>query len=79
MLSWYTVSFNTCFILAFSLVKPSLLVIMEYPVLNKEEQRFPCNLFGSDSCNVGTGQWKLPICQYRDLSMILFQWSVEKR
>ena len=37
MLSWYTFSFNTCFILSFSLYKSSLFVIMEYGLLNKEE------------------------------------------
>ena len=37
MLSRYPFFFNTCFILAFSLCKPSLFVIMEYAVLNKEE------------------------------------------
>ena len=37
MLSWYPFSFNTCFILAFSLCKSSLLVIMEYALINKEE------------------------------------------
>ena len=37
MLFWYPFSFNTCFILAFSLVKSSLLVITEYALLNKEE------------------------------------------
>ena len=37
MLSWYSFAFNTCFILAFSLCKSSLFVVMEYALLNKEE------------------------------------------
>ena len=37
MLSRYPFSFNTCLILAFSLCKSSLFVIMEYALLNKEE------------------------------------------
>ena len=37
MLFWYQFSFNTCFILAFSLCKSSLFVIMELAILNKEE------------------------------------------
>ena len=37
MLSWYPFSFSTCFILVFSLVRSSLIVIMEYALLNKEE------------------------------------------
>ena len=37
MLSWYPFSFKTCFILAISLCKPYLFVIMEYALLNKEE------------------------------------------
>ena len=37
MLSWYPFSFNTCIILEFSLFKWSLVVIMEYALLNKEE------------------------------------------
>ena len=36
-LSWYSFSFNTCFFREFSLIKRSLLVIMEYALLNKEE------------------------------------------
>ena len=36
MLSWYPLSFNTCFILAFSFIKSSLLLKLEYAVLNKE-------------------------------------------
>ena len=42
MLSWYPFSFNTCFILAFSLCKSSLFVIMEYALLNKEETTCLC-------------------------------------
>ena len=37
MLSWYPFCFNTCFILALSLVMSSLLVIMDYALLNKEK------------------------------------------
>ena len=37
MLSWHPFSFNNCFILAFSLCKSFLFVIMEYALLNKEE------------------------------------------
>ena len=36
-LSWYPFSFNICFILAFSLVKPYLLMIKEYALLKREE------------------------------------------
>ena len=35
MLSWYPFSFNTCFILTFSLCKSSLFVVTEYALLNK--------------------------------------------
>ena len=37
MLPWYTFSFDTHFDLVFSLVKPFLLVVMEYGLLKKEE------------------------------------------
>ena len=44
--SWYPFSFDTCFIQAFSLLKSSLLVIMENALLNKEETPlFPYSLF----------------------------------
>ena len=59
MLSYYPFSFNTCFILAFSLAKSSLLVIMEFAVLNKKKQHFPWNLFGGKGCSVGIGQYAL--------------------
>ena len=51
----YPFLFNTCFILAFSLCNSSLFVIMEYAVLNKGKQHFPCNSFGAESCIVGIG------------------------
>ena len=48
-------SFNNCFILAFSLVKLFLFVIMEYALLKKEERKL--SLFGRESCSVVTGQY----------------------
>ena len=37
MLSWYSFFYNTCFILAFSLCKSSLFVLIDYPLLYNEE------------------------------------------
>ena len=41
MLFWYLLSFNTCLVLAFSLFKSSLFVIMKYALLNNEETTLP--------------------------------------
>ena len=60
MLSWYPFFFITCFILAFSLCKSYLFVIIEYALLKKEETTLSllfCNLFGGESCSVGIGQY----------------------
>ena len=43
MFSWYQYSFSTCYILAITLVKSSLFVIIEYALLNKEKP--PHNIF----------------------------------
>ena len=72
----YPFSFNTCFILPFSFLKSSLFVIMKYALLNKEwrKQHFPCILLGDKSCSVGiVSVRRLPIYQYKDLSIIQFQ------
>ena len=60
-LSSYSFSFNTCFMLPFSLAKSSLLVIMEYALLKKAKKKkhFPCNLFDGESCSVAIGQYAL--------------------
>ena len=57
MLLWYPFSFRTWFIPAFSFLKSSFFVIMEYAQLNKEETTLSCNLFDGGSCSVGFGQY----------------------
>ena len=57
MLSWYPFSFNTYFILALSLYKSSLFVIMEYALLKNEETTHSMQLFGGESCSVVIGQY----------------------
>ena len=59
MHSSYPFSFNTYFIVAFSLVKLSLLVIMEYTLLYKEEINtfLTTCLVGGESCSLGIVQY----------------------
>ena len=57
MLSRYPFSFNTCFILTFSLCKSSLFMIMEYALLNKEETTLSLQLVWWWSCSLGIGQY----------------------
>ena len=52
LLSWYPFSLNTCFTLAFSSVNLSLLVKMEYALLNKGIQNFPWNLFDGENTQI---------------------------
>ena len=75
ILSWYPLLFNTSFILASSLVKLSLFMIIEYALFKQGGNNtfLATCLVVVAVVYVLVSMHRLPICQYRDLPIILFQ------